>query len=91
MIEKLENNHWIGRTLNPETVWNWCVSTEKQQKMSIPTKERKTKSPKNFAQPSLNEPSKMDTKVNIPDFRPVDIDKLVPDIELLTKKILGEQ
>jgi len=66
MIEKQENGHWIGRTLYPEKVWNWLVSSEKQDIVSNSQRKQKENVPQKFAHHLLNEPDESDTKL-IPD------------------------
>lgn len=67
MIEKVENGHWIGRTLYPEKVWNWLVSSEKRDIVSESQREEKEKVPQKFAHHVLCELDKSDTSDLIPD------------------------
>jgi len=86
-IEKLEEGKWIGCTLDAEKTYNWAMYSKKDENVYNPTKEENGESTEKFSQSLLTEGTQNEESVHIPDFKPVEVDKLIPDIDKL-KKIL---
>ena len=60
MVEKLENNKWIGKTLFPKKIWDMLVSNNVSSDVSDSTKESNGNRPEKFAQDLLSEHEERD-------------------------------